>query len=248
MRVCWHELDCGCAGMSCDAGGTSSMVPAGIRTVDPALDGATRVVLVRHGEAACNVNGVVGGPLGCTGLTNRGRAQVEALAARLTASGELRGATALYASILPRAVETASILAPAVGTGQLRIDTHCALCELHPGGSDGLAWGDAVARFGEPDWDADPTTPLAPGAESWSGFVRRAADGVEGVADRHPGETVVVACHAGVVEATLIAWLGVPRPRLKLRTGHASMTEWERDGTGWRLLRYNDAAHLAASG
>ncbi len=226
----------------------STGVPRSVRTVPPVEPGATRVVLVRHGEAACNVNGVVGGPVGCTGLTDRGREQVGALAARLAETGELRGATALYASVLPRAVETARLLGPSVGTGALAVRRRCSLCELHPGQSDGLAWRDAVGRFGEPDWDADPSTPLAPGGESWSAFVARAAAGVAAVAADHPGETVVVACHAGVVEATLVSWLGVSRPRLQLRTAHASMTEWERSAGGWRLVRYNDAAHLVAVG
>ena len=51
---------------------------------------------------------------GCTGLTERGGAQAEALRDRLVATGELAGADALYASVLPRAIETAEMLAPAL--------------------------------------------------------------------------------------------------------------------------------------
>jgi probable phosphoglycerate mutase len=216
-----------------------------MRTVMPLDDQATRVVLIRHGEAVCNAMGVVGGMAGCSGLTDRGRRQVDALRRRLVDTGELDGATALYASLLPRAVETATILSPAIGHGLLDLQRRCALCELHPGQSDGLAWADAVERFGEPDWDRDPTRPLAPGGESWSAFVERAAAGVAEVAAGHAGELVVVACHAGVIEATLLAWMAVGRSRLQLHTTHASITEWEWSQRGWRLLRYNDAAHLA---
>lgn len=225
----------------------TTTVPSGVRTVGPVDDTATRVVLVRHGEAVCNVAGVVGGQRGCTGLTDRGRHQVEALCRRLTETGELRGAAALYASVLPRAIETAALVAPSLGDGTMSVQTDCGLCELHPGLSDGLAWGDAVARYGEPDWDADPAVPLAPEGESWSGFVARAAAGVAAVAARHPGQVVVVACHAGVVEATMLTWLSPGRSRLGLHTTHASITEWEVGERGWRLLRYNDAAHLAGS-
>ena len=35
--------------------------PAGVRTTSPGAPDATRIVLVRHGEAICNVEGVVGG-------------------------------------------------------------------------------------------------------------------------------------------------------------------------------------------
>ena len=69
----------------------------------PPEEGATRIVLVRHGEAECNLNRIIGGAKGCTGLTAMGRHQVAALADRLYESGELREATALYSSVLPRA-------------------------------------------------------------------------------------------------------------------------------------------------
>jgi hypothetical protein len=62
---------------------------------------------------------------------------------------------------------------------------------------------------------------------------------------------VVVACHAGVVEASLLAKLpvagGLSGARLQLRTEHASMTTWEIDGDRWRLLGYNDAVELVAA-
>jgi broad specificity phosphatase PhoE len=69
------------------------------------------------------------------------------------------------------------------------------------------------------------------------------------LAGRHRGGLVVVFCHGGVVEASLQSLMPVhpQRGRLKLRTAHTSLTEWEHSGEGWRLLRYNDAAHLAGS-
>ena len=73
---------------------------------------------MRHGEAVCNVTGVCGGPLGCTGLTERGRAQVAVLRDRLAGTGELAGADVLYSSVLPRAVETAA--PPRPGAGRTR--------------------------------------------------------------------------------------------------------------------------------
>ena len=216
--------------------------PAGMRTV-PEPAGGTRVVLVRHGEAACNVGGIVGGRRGCTGLTPAGRRQAEALAARLLDTGELAGATALYASVLARAQDTAAIVAPAIGAPAVVAD--CGLCELHPGEADGLTWDEFRHRYGEPDFDADPDAEVAPGGESWTTFVARAAAAVTGLAEAHPGALVVVVCHAGVIESTMVSFLPVaPRRRLGLATEHTSLTEWERAGRAWRLIRYNDAAHL----
>lgn len=237
-------------------------------------EGATRLVLVRHGEAICNVEGVIGGLKGCTGLTAVGVAQATGLAARLARTGELDEVAALYASALPRAVETAQILASALGGpgGAVpEVVADCALCELHPGDADALTWAEYVARFERPDWDADPSTPLAPGGEGWSGFVERAASALERVAAAHDGQTVVVVTHAGVVEASMLRFLPIDRSvaRLGLHTLHASLTEWlhlfARDGADagadgrggggggadvrgserqrrWRLERYNDTA------
>jgi probable phosphoglycerate mutase len=214
----------------------------------------TRLVLVRHGEAICNVQGVVGGPVGCTGLTETGYRQAEALRRRLSESGELAEAEAFYSSVLRRARQTAEVVAPAVGGGQLRLVEDCGLCELHPGEADGLGWGQFQERYEEPDWDRDPSTVIAPGGESWTGFVERAAAALGSVAERHRGATAVVVCHAGVIESAMLRFLPVGgRHRLGLRTTHVSLTEFEaeRDADGtpaWRLVRYNDAAHLPPVG
>jgi probable phosphoglycerate mutase len=125
----------------------------------------------------------------------------------------------------------------------------CDLCELHPGEADGMEWDACVATFGVPDWDRDPDQPIAPGGESWSEFVRRASDAVRDVVRAHPGELVVAAVHAGVIEATMISFLGVSPDVARrgwVRIGHASMTEWEWEPgeDRWVLLRFNDACDI----
>jgi 2,3-bisphosphoglycerate-dependent phosphoglycerate mutase len=223
-----------------------------LRIVAPA-EGASRIVLVRHGEAECNVNGIVGGRQGCSGLTDLGQRQIAALADRLYESKELREATALYSSVLPRAIETAERLRPVVGPGPNALGPvrrRCDLCELHPGEADGMAWDDYIATFGVPDWDRDPSRPLAPGGESWSEFVVRASDAVRDVVHAHPGELVVAAVHAGVIEATMISFLGVSSDVYRrgwVRIVHASMTEWEwvPGEDRWVLLRFNDSGGVS---
>jgi 2,3-bisphosphoglycerate-dependent phosphoglycerate mutase len=229
--------------------GADGQAHEGVLRIFPPARDAGGIVLVRHGEAECNLNRVVGGRAGCTGLTALGRAQVAALADRLYESGELRRATALYSSVLPRAVETAERLRPVVGPGPAALGPvreRCDLCELHPGACDGMEWEDVVERFGVPDWDVDPTVPIAPGGESWASFVVRASDAVRDVVREHPGELVVAAVHAGVIEATMIAFLGVPPETYRrgwVRIAHASMTEWEWVPAEDRfvLLRFNDS-------
>jgi 2,3-bisphosphoglycerate-dependent phosphoglycerate mutase len=208
----------------------------------------TRVVLIRHGESACNVAGVVGGHKGCSGLSDEGRRQAQALRDRLAATRELASADALYSSVLERAVETARIISPAVADGTLAPISRCGLCELHPGEGDGLAWAEFEELYGEPNWFTDPSRPIAPGGESWAVFTERVAGELRSVAEAHSGGLVVVACHGGVVEASMQSFLPFgdvfPRPRLRLPTAYTSLTEWEIDESGWRLVRYNDVAHL----
>ena len=208
---------------------------------------STRLVLIRHGEADCNVARVFGGPAACTGLSARGRSQVEALRDRVRRTGELRAATALYASTLPRAVETAEILRPALGG--LPVRTEDDLCELHPGQADGMTFAEYEVSWyslGAGRWVDDPSVPAAPGAESWAEFCDRVSAVLHRITDEHAGGTVVVAGHGGVVDASLGCFLPMAGPyrHARLFTTNASMTEWLRTGDAWRLLRYNDAAHL----
>src|SRR4051812_37649034 len=74
---------------------------------------STRLILVRHGESVVQVEGIVGGPKACRGLSERGRRQVSALRDRWLRSGFR--ADVLLSSTLPRAVETAELLSDALG-------------------------------------------------------------------------------------------------------------------------------------
>jgi len=205
----------------------------------------TRIVLVRHGESQVTVDQVVGGHTACSGLSERGRGQAEALRDRLVRSGLLREVEALYASVLARAVETADVIAPGVGPGALEVVQRCALCELHVGEGDGLPWSQFTSTYGWPAWDEDPTVPLSPGSESWAGFVERAGAGLQAVAAAHPGQQVVVVCHGGVIEASFAAF-GLARagPGWRLKPENTGLTIWSGGAAGWRLDRYSDCAHL----
>lgn len=215
------------------------------------MSDVTRLVLVRHGESQAQVDRVVGGPTGCTGLSDLGRRQVEALARRWRELGQV--ADRLLASTLPRAVETAELLAPSLGG--LVVEARAELCELEPGECDGQSWDDYQARYGV-DMRADPYAPLSPGGESVAGFLMRVGRALHRIAVDSAGSTVVIACHGGVVDGSLICFLGLALQQagdLGLRTTNAAVTEWSAEVTKgepvrWALRRYNDAAHLEGLG
>ena len=212
--------------------------------VRPELAGGSRIVVIRHGEAVSNAEDVIAGHLTCKGLTDHGRLQVEALATRLRRTKELEGAVALYSSILPRAIETAEILSPALGN--LEVRETCDLCERHVGEADGMTWREYEARYGVMKPGDDPERDLAPGGESWVSFCDRAEAALYDVMSRHPGQLVVVAAHGGIIGASMVRFLGLSDHGAGLR-GHpdnSSITEWAWTGVRWWLVRYNDAGHL----
>jgi probable phosphoglycerate mutase len=206
----------------------------------------TRLAIVRHGEAVCNVEDFIGGHEGCRGLTKRGVRQAEVLAERLRRTGELADAVALWTSMLPRAIETAEIIAPSLGAPVVR--RSCGLCERHPGEADGLTWAEYEARYLRVSLPGDdPELPLSPGGESWIDFIDRASASLTALAAAHPGQLLVVVAHGGVIDASVIRFLGLPDhgEAVRLHPDHTSITEWEHTGSRWRFARYNDAAHLA---
>jgi probable phosphoglycerate mutase len=214
--------------------------PQGFRTSGDEPRG-TRLVLVRHGEAHCNVAGIVGGPRGCTGLTDLGREQAAALAERLARTHEFDGAVALYSSVLERAKETAAIVSRSLTLTEVGED--CDLCELHPGLADAMEWDEMIAAFGGPDWDRDPNEPFAPEGESWTGFYERCVAAFVRLSETHPEGQVLLFVHGGVIEQAMKLAMGAPAAaRLRLRTEHCSLTEIEIDAGQVRLLRYNDRA------
>jgi probable phosphoglycerate mutase len=204
----------------------------------------TRVVIVRHGESVTNASGIIGGHAGCAGLTELGVLQVQALAARLARTGELAGAVKLYTSLMRRASETADILSPALGDPP-RITT-CDVCEQHPGEADGMAWADYESAYGPVPVDRGPGWRLSPGGETWVEMLDRAAAVLHRIAVENPSELGVIASHGGVVDASLIRLLRLPDhgTTTSLYPENASLTEWRHTGLRWRLVRYNDTAHL----
>jgi 2,3-bisphosphoglycerate-dependent phosphoglycerate mutase len=96
---------------------------------------------------------------------------------------------------------------------------------------------------------ADPYVRLAPEGESLAEFQVRAGAALTAVANHHVGQTVVIACHGGVIDTAMVLFLGLARfgTFTQFSTANTSINEWVLpvgDTGGWRLVRYNDIAHL----
>lgn len=198
---------------------------------------------MRHGRAVCADENIVGGRKGCTGLSDLGRTQAAQLRDRLRRTRELGNVDVLVASTLPRAVETAALIAPALGLDPTGIEQDCDFCELHVGEADGMSWVDWRRDHGAA-FDADADRAFAPRGESLNQFADRVERAMRRLAVEHAGRTVVVACHGGVVAFSMIRLLGRTND-VWLNADNTSITEWHVTADGrWALARFNDAAHL----
>ena len=217
-------------------------------TTDDAL--VARFLLVRHGESKVMVEGVVGGPKTCSGLSDRGRDQTERLGARF-ASGSENSIEIAYASPLPRALETTEIVLSSASLN-LEINIHPGLEEFKLGEADGLTWEEVRSRYDLGNFEQrDPFTPIIPGADSRAGFRHRVAEALSEIADLHRGSTIFIGCHGGVISAAMATafGLGVNQWHTELAPVVTSITELEIlsspvRGRRWMCRRYNDSVHL----
>lgn len=218
----------------------------------------THLYLIRHGEAVSNVDPTAptAGMRGDLGLTPRGVQQAERLRDRLIATGELQP-DVFIASTLPRARQTAEIIAPAFGDLPIIWDDD--VQELNVGEADGTPWNEIKAQV--PDLRFEPWKPFSPGGENWPRFMMRVGTALERIVREHYGKTVVVVCHGGVVDTSFLLFAGLAgmtRPALEFHTRNTSITHWELrsrpaawltmdrevEPLSWVLHRYGDDLHI----
>jgi len=203
----------------------------------------TRLVLVRHGEAAGNRELRY---LGATdaALTERGHEQARQLADALRAYP----LAAIYSSPLIRARETANAIAAPHG---LAVSVEDDLREGHFG-----AWENQTrAQVRETDgaalaaWEAG-TDVAPPGGESLEAVRVRAAARATWLAARHAGEMMALVSHVGPIKALVCAALELPASgalRMWLDPASICVVDWRvgADGAATGLLRvFNATAHL----
>lgn len=209
----------------------------------------TDLYIIRHGEAHSNVTPIMGGMKGDQGLTERGIAQVNALARRL-ATGEIQ-ADVLYASTLLRTRQTAEKVAEALN---LPINWDDDLHELRPGDADGMHVEEARAKF-ERNFNGflrETFTPIAPNGESWGSFQARVSAALERIVLQHMGQRIVIVAHGGVIEVSFLHLLGLgPQARLRnsFHVQNTAITHWRyvesyRGVYEWHLDAHNDHWHL----
>ncbi|MBL0718802.1 histidine phosphatase family protein [Piscinibacter sp. Jin2] len=206
----------------------------------PAVPGeACRVLVIRHGETDWNVGSRIQGQIDI-GLNDRGRWQ----AARLAEALRDEPIDAIYASDLQRAWHTAEALA-AVGLPQPRAEP--GLRERHFGIFQGLAWDEIAEQHPEAHrrWKTRDPAFGPEGGESLEVFYARVTAVAERLLAPHPGQTVALIAHGGVLDclyrAAARVALSAPRGWTLPNTGVGRLVH---SSEGLALLGWADTRHL----
>ncbi|WP_397534405.1 histidine phosphatase family protein [Roseateles sp.] len=204
------------------------------------LDQVTSLLAVRHGETAWNRETRIQGQLD-TPLSPLGAAQARRLAQALDG----QGVDVIYASDLARARQTAEAVAQQLG---LAVQLEPGLRERGFGLFEGLTWAEIETRWPAESerWRRRDPQFAAQGGESLQDFYARAVAAVEALASRHPGQTVLIVAHGGVLDCLYRAAARQSLQAARTWTlGNASINRLLYSQSGLTLVGWNDDNHLA---
>ena len=199
----------------------------------------TRVLLIRHGETAWNVDARIQGHLDIE-LNDKGRWQAQQLAASLA----MEKIDAIYSSDLSRAFETATAVARRQGR---EVNIEPLLRERHFGIFQGRQFKEVekempeqAARWRQRDPDFCPE-----GGESIRLFYARCVDTAARLAAAHPDQTIALVAHGGVLDCLYRAALQIDlRTQRSWELGNASLNRVLYSNQGFTLMGWGDTSHL----
>ena len=199
----------------------------------------TTALLLRHGQTELSVQKRFSGT-GDQPLTEHGRLQASAAAARLAASG----ATAVVSSPVRRARETADLVAAALGVD---VATEPGLRETDFGDWEGYTFAEVQAKWPrELDaWLADPSV-APPYGESFDETTTRVRQARTRLLAAYGGQRVVVVSHVTPIKTLLRLALDAPASalyRMHLDLTGLSEVQWFADGPAV-VRSMNDTAHV----
>ena len=204
---------------------------------------ATRILAIRHGETAWNVDTRIQGQLDIA-LNDTGRWQ----ATRVGQALKEEEIAAVYSSDLKRAFETAQAIAQHhARAAQLTVVGHTGLRERHFGHLQGQTWAEIengwpedakLWRGRDPHW-----SPV--GGESLIALRARVSASVSALASQHLGEQIVLVAHGGVMDALyrLSTNQAIEAPRT-WHLGNAAINRLLWTPQGLSLVGWGDVSHF----
>jgi probable phosphoglycerate mutase len=205
------------------------------------LDSSTRILAIRHGETLWNRAARIQGHTDI-GLSPLGLAQAERLALAL----QEEAIDAVYASDLSRAAQTAeALLRLRPELPPLQLDA--GLRERAFGVFEGLTWQEIAEQAPEQSerWRRREADFGPPGGESLGDFYERSIAALQRLAEAHPGQSLVLVSHGGVLDCLYRAATGqsLQAPRSWV-LGNASINRLLYASGGFRLIGWHDHVHL----
>ncbi len=205
--------------------------------------GATRIIAIRHGETAWNVDTRIQGQLDID-LNDKGRWQAQRVA-RALAEETIHH---VYSSDLSRAHATARAIAQHSGEPTARkVQLHTGLRERGFGTFEGQTWADIETRWPEESrrWRQRDPHFAPPGGETPLQVRERVAQTVNAIAAQHLGQQIVLVAHGGVMD--ILYRLATSQELSAPRTwelGNAAINRllWTPDAL--TLVGWSDTRHL----
>ncbi|MFC0251390.1 histidine phosphatase family protein [Massilia consociata] len=209
-------------------------------------DNATRpttILLIRHGETAWNAEKRLQGHLDIA-LNAEGERQAALLAAALASET----IDHIVSSDLLRARQTAEAIARVRGA---EVGTDPLLRERCYGGFEGLLYSEIAARFPLEfaAWQARDVDGVLPAGanrgETFREFFDRATGAILKHAAAHPGKTLALVAHGGVLECAYRMALGLSleTPR-DFKVLNASVNRFVVEEGALNLVSWGEVAHL----
>ncbi|KQU70684.1 hypothetical protein ASC58_02520 [Phycicoccus sp. Root101] len=189
------------------------------------------MLVARHGDAEYGHPSVLSDEGGW--LSPRGRAQVRDLARSLRD----RRVARVFTSTLERAVESGQVVAELLGVDAVQVE---GLEEFSVGALAGRPHDDPELASVFKAWMHGDRGRFIPGGESGAEVLRRYREALQGIADQHRGETVLVFSHGGVMSFVLPRLGDAVREDLVARAflPNCGAAEVEVDGDGFRVLSW----------
>ena len=206
----------------------------------PPAGPATRLILVRHGATAHNVENRFSGA-NALPLSDLGEQQAKQLADRLATFSTI---SLVASSPLPRARRTADAIADRLGLPVVVVE---GFTELNFGAWEGLTYHDVVREWPEEwvQWSTKPDV-APPEGESIAELIRRVGRARDEIISRVPDGQAVVVTHVTPIKALLRVALDAPTSalfRFHLDPASVSIIDYFVDGaSSVRLV--NDTSHL----
>ena len=199
----------------------------------------TRIIAIRHGETAWNVDTRIQGHLDIP-LSANGRWQAERLAEAL----RNEPVTAIYASDLTRAWETAQFISELQG---LPVTKEVGLRERDFGDFEGKTFAEIEVLLPEQStrWRKRDPEFYPAGGESLLVLRARVLEAAERLAAQHCGEQIVLVGHGGVMDVLYRAAtrLDIQAPRT-WTLGNAAINRLLWTTEGFTLVGWADTQHL----